>query len=114
MFDILTVSKRYFEIKFTVSMEETVNGEVVEVEKEYKLEIKPPKLKALKKIMSLSKTRQEEAMDDLSEAIRMIFNSNKTNYAVPIKVIDELNYDEMNEILTAYFEWLNKEKNTKN
>jgi len=98
MFDINIVSKRYFTIKI---------GELV-------LEVEPPKLKALKKITSLSKSGDEDAIDGLSKAIGMILNKNKSKHKVTEETIDELDLDQMNEILTAYFEWLSKEKNSPN
>lgn len=98
MFDISTVSKRYFSIK--------INGVALEVE--------PPKLKTLKKITSLSKSRNEDAMNDLAEAVGMLLNKNKSNYQVSEDFIDDLDFDQMNEILTAYFEWLAKSKNSPN
>lgn len=98
MFDISTVSKRYFEIKI---------GSI-------KLEVEPPKIKALKKIMAISKSADNDSMDELANAIKMILDKNKTNYKVPDKIIDELDFDQMTEILTAYFEWLKKNKNDPN
>jgi hypothetical protein len=98
MFDINTVAKRYF----TIKLDDMV------------LEIEPPKLKVLKKITSLSKARNEDAMEDLAEAVGMILSKNKSSYKVPQEIIDELDLDQMNEILTAYFQWLNREKNSKN
>lgn len=98
MFDINIVAKRYFEVKLNDMI----------------LEIEPPKLKTLKKITSLSKARNEDAMDDLAEAVGMILSKNKAGYKVPQELIDELDLDQMNEVLTAYFQWLNKEKNSKN
>lgn len=98
MFDISTVNKRYFVIKIN----------------DITLEVEPPKIKMLKKITALSKSRNEDAMDDLAEAVRMILSKNKTGYKVPEEIIDELDFDQLNEILTAYFEWLSKEKNSKN
>lgn len=97
MFDISTVSKRYFDIR--------INGVILEVE--------PPKLKALKKITNLSKSKDEEAIDDLTEAVKMILSKNKSKYDVT-ELIDELDFDQLNQILTAYFEWLAREKNSKN
>lgn len=98
MFDINTVNKRYFDIRID-------NKE---------LNIEPPKVKTLKKITSLSKVRNEEAMDDLAEAVKKILSKNKQGYEVPQETIDELDFDQMNEILTAYFEWLAKSKNSPN
>ena len=98
MFDLSLVNRRYFTIK--------LNDLVLEVE--------PPKLKALKKITALSKARNEDAIDDLAEAVGMILSKNKKKYVVPEEIIDELDLDQMSDILTAYFEWLGKEKTAKN
>jgi len=106
IFDINTVSKRYFTIKLNI-VEDEVARELV-------LEVEPPKLKSLKKITSLSKVRDEDAIVDLSAAVGMILSKNKAKFKVPDELIDELDLDEMNAILTAYFEWLSKEKTSKN
>ena len=98
MFDLNEVNRRYFTIK--------LNDLVLEVE--------PPKLKALKKITSLSKSREEDAITDLAEAVQMILSKNKKKYVVSDEIIDELDLDQMSDILTAYFEWLGKEKASKN
>jgi len=98
MFDLNEVNRRYFTIK--------LNDLVLEVE--------PPKLKALKKITSLSKSREEDSITDLAEAVQMILSKNKKKYAVSDEIIDELDLDQMSDILTAYFEWLGKEKSSKN
>lgn len=98
MFDISTVNKRYFNIK--------INDIVLDVE--------PPKLKALKKITALAKSKDEDAMEDLAEAVEMILNKNKSRYKVSEEIIDELDYDQMDEILTAYFDWLGKNKKAPN
>ncbi|MCT8978309.1 hypothetical protein N4T77_17105 [Clostridium sp. CX1] len=98
MFDISTVSKRYFNIKI---------GDLA-------LEVEPPKLKTLKKVTALTKSKNEEAVDDLAEAVRMILSKNKNGYEVPEELIDELDLDQMNEILTSYFGWLAKSKNSPN
>lgn len=99
MFDINSVSKRYFAIKFENGLE---------------IKVEPPKLGAIKKITALAKVRNEEAMDDLVEAVKMILSKNKTRYKVTDEIIDEIDFDQLNEILTAYFEWLAKTKNTPN
>lgn len=98
IFDVNTVNKRYFDIKI---------GDIV-------VEVEPPKLKVLKKIMALSKTRNEEAMEELAMAVSMILNKNKSKSKISDEVIDELDLDQMSEILTAYFGWLNGVKNSPN
>jgi len=98
MFDLNEVNRRYFTIK--------LNDLVLEVE--------PPKLKALKKITSLSKSREEDAITDLAKAVQMILSKNKKKYVVSDEIIDELDLDQLSDILTAYFEWLGKEKASKN
>lgn len=98
MFDISTVNKRYFEIR--------INGKLLEVE--------PPKVKTLKKIVSLSKVSGEEALSELAEAVRLILNKNKDRTTVLIDLVDELDLDQMNEIILKYFEWLDTSKNSPN
>jgi len=98
MFDVNVINKRYFDIKID----------------DLTLEVEPPKIKTLKKIMSLAKSRNAEAMDDLAEAVCMILTKNKSGHAVASEIVDELDLDQLNEILTAYFEWLSKEKSSKN
>lgn len=98
IFDVSTISKRYFSIKI---------GEVA-------LEVEPPKIKTLKQIMSLSKSRDASAINDLASAVSMVLSKNKTGYAVSEDLIDELDLDQMNEILTAYFGWLVETKNLPN
>lgn len=98
MFDINSVSKRYFNIKI---------GDLT-------LDVEPPKIKVLKKITSLSKTKNEDAMEDLAEAVRMILSKNRTEYKVPEEIIDELDFDQLSEILTEYFAWMAKNKNSPN
>jgi len=98
MFDLNIVNKRYFGIKL---------GEL-------ELEVEPPKLKALKKITSLSKAKNEDAITDLAEAVQMILSKNKGSKIVSDEMIEELDLDQLSEILNAYFEWLGKEKNSKN
>jgi len=98
MFDVNIVNRRYFGIKL---------GNL-------ELEVEPPKLKALKKITSLSKAKDEDAITDLAEAVQMILSKNKGSKIVSDEMIDELDLDQLSEILTAYFEWLGKEKNSPN
>lgn len=98
MFDVSAISRRYFSIRL---------GAV-------ELKVEPPKIKMLKKIMSLSKSRREGAMDDLAEAVRLLLNKNTSGYVVSDELIEELDFDQMSGILTAYFEWLTKAKNSPN
>ncbi len=98
MFDIDTISKRYFRIK--------INNIEIDVE--------PPKLKALKQITSLAKAKNEDAVDDLVEAVRIMLNKNKTGYQVQDDLIDELDFDQLLEILTAYFKWIGEVRNSPN
>ena len=114
IFDINTVNKRYWDIKLNVTLTKIVDDIEVEKEVELKLEVEPPKLKALKKITGLAKVRNEDAIDDLSEAVRMILNKNKDKQTVSNEIMEELDLDQLSGILTAYFEWLGKEKTSKN
>ena len=98
MFDINTINKRYFTIKIA----------------DLTLEVEPPKVKVLKKITALAKEKEEDQMEDLAEAIRIILSKNKDGYKVSEEIIDELDFDQMNEILTEFFRWLANSKNSPN
>ncbi|MBE6088160.1 MAG: hypothetical protein E7206_08995 [Clostridium beijerinckii] len=108
MFDISSINKRYFEVKLTETNDvgEEISNIIVEAE--------PPKLKVLKKITSISKSKGEDAIDELTEAIKMILNKNRAKSKVPDKYIEELDSDQMKELLTEYFKWLNNNKNSPN
>lgn len=99
MFDVSKVSKRYFDVR---------------LENKVTIEVEPPKLKALMKITELSKSRNENAMKDLKEAIKMILSKNRSGYKVSDEIIINMDFDTTNDLLTAYFEWLYKTKNTPN
>jgi hypothetical protein len=98
MFDISIVNRRYFGIKID----------------KFELEVEAPKVKTLKKVSALSKAADEDAITELAEAVSMILNKNKECKTVPDDVIDELDYDQLQWILESFFNWLNKEKNSKN
>jgi len=99
MFDLNTINKRYFEIKI---------GEQI-------LEIEPPSKKMLNKITSLSGVKDgKKATDGLYDAVEMILNKNKTGKKITEDTVSDLNLDQVNGIITAYFNWLNETKNSKN
>jgi thiamine monophosphate kinase len=98
MFDINTISRRYFNIK--------INN--------IELEVEPPSKKALSKIVELTQNKSMDVIDGLFEAVEMILNKNRTGYIVPQNVIDELNMDQVNAILIEYFKWLTEVKNSPN
>lgn len=97
MFDINSINKRYFNIKI---------GELV-------LDVEPPKIKTLKKIISLSKGKTDDVVS-ISEAIKLILSKNKSGYLVSDEIIDELDMDQYSIILTEYFKWISDVKNSPN
>lgn len=98
MFDINMVSRRYF----TIKLDEMV------------LEVEPPKLKTMKRLMAVAKNGNAEAMEDLTEAMGLILNKNRKGTSVPQEIIEELTIDQMQEILSAFFGWVGKAKNDPN
>lgn len=105
MFDIKSVNKRYFELKLSM---DTDKGD-----KTIKLKVEPPKLKVIKLITSITKSK-DNTLEDLAQAIKMILDKNKDGVKVPIEYIEELDMDQMNSLLTSYFKWLQENKNSKN
>lgn len=107
MFDVSKVNKRYFEIKLTA---------VDEKDKEHSItiEVEPPKIKALKKLIAVSKSADKDAIDDLAEAVRSLLSKNKSKYKVSMEYIDALDFDELQGVLLAYFNWVSDEKKDPN
>ena len=89
MFDVSMVNKRYIDIKI---------GDLL-------LKVGPPKNKVLKKII---------AEIDSAEAVRLILNKNEADYVVPYELLDELDSDQLDEIIVAFFTWLKGVKNSPN
>lgn len=108
MFDINGINKRYFEVTIYKTTDEG------EIEDSIKLEVEPPKLKVLKKITRLSKTSEENTIEELTDSIRLILNKNKSKKKVPEEFIEDLDMDQMDSLLTSYFDWLNNAKNSPN
>lgn len=104
MFDLTALKVRYFELKLK-------NGKVLEIE--------APKLKVLKKIMSIAKVNKETVDDkiigDLGFALSLALSKNKQNEKISADyIIDNLNIDEIQALLTAYFNWVRGIQDQKN
>lgn len=103
------LKKRYFALTFT-------NG--------LKIEIEPPKLKVIKKIMHLAKmdtSNMEEgdldanAFEDLILGTSMALSKNKQNRKISTDFIEEhMNIDEIQDVLKAYFDWVQEIQKQKN
>lgn len=107
MFDVSQVQKRYFDVRLSVEEE---NGEVHKVE----LKVEPPTVKKLRQLMAISKGNDDSVLTELRDGIRDILSKNKIHYKVPDTYIDNLDFDQLTAILTAYMEWLAGEKRSKN
>lgn len=106
MFDVSTVNKRYFEITLYA---EDADGIVTPI----KLDVEAPKLKTVRKLSKL-KNAKEDGIDELCEAIKKILSKNKEKYKVSDEIVENLDFDQLMQILEAYFNWLGDERNSKN
>ena len=107
MFDVTTLSKRYFGLRLTVEADDG--------KRDIDLEIEPPKLKTMKRLMALSKSGEEEnQIDMLTDAMQKLLSKNKSGYKVPRELIEELNFDELQAILEAFLSWIAEVQNQKN
>ncbi|UZT82147.1 hypothetical protein [Caproicibacterium sp. BJN0003] len=94
MYDILSVTKRTFAVKLHCK-DEDGNDHATE------LEIFPPKLKALREIVAC-----KNDISDMQEAVKKMLSNNKSKFVVPDEYIEEMNFDELSGLLTAYFQWV--------
>ena len=107
MFDVKSVNARYFEVKLSLTDD---NGEII---KSIDVEVEPPKVKVLKRLTGLTKSK-ENTMEELTECINLILNKNKTKSTIPVEYIDDMDFDEMENLFLKYFEWLSSTKNLPN
>ena len=106
MFDVTTLSKRYFGLRLTVEADDG--------KRDIDLEIEPPKLKTMKRLMALSKSGEDEnQIDMLTDAMQKLLSKNKSGYKVPRELIEELNFDELQAILEAFLSWVADVQNQK-
>ena len=97
MLDLTKINIRTFEVKISDSLTLTLN---------------PPKIKVLKKIMSVASTNN---IEDLVTGITLIFNSNKNKKKIDESwVEDNITFDEMLTLTKAYFEWVAEIQNNPN
>lgn len=103
MYDMTKFIPRYF----TVTLK---NGKIIDVE--------PPKLKVLKKIMVLGNVKDvmsEQDFDNIIIATSMALSKNKQKHNVSVEwLTDNHNIDELMELLIHYFDWVNEINNSKN
>ena len=103
MFDMTQYIPRYFKTK-------KKNGKILEVE--------PPKLKVLKKILKLSGVKDDMSEKDFYNIIlatSMALSKNKQNYKVTTEWLeDNHNIDELQDLLINYFGWVDEIQNSKN
>lgn len=103
MFDMTQYIPRYFKTKLK-------NGKIIEVE--------PPKLKVLKKILKLSNVKEEMSekdFDNIILATSMALSKNKQNYQVTSQFLeDNHDIDELQDLLVNYFNWVDEIQNSKN
>jgi len=91
MFDMKNINKRYWDVKFT-------NGLFLSVE--------CPKLKTLRKITDLTKDR-ENIVENLCGALALALSKNKQGKKITSDFIEEnMDIDDINSLLTSYFEWI--------
>lgn len=103
MYDMTQFVPRYFKTKLK-------NGKIIEVE--------PPKLKVLKKILKLSGVKNEmteKDFENITLATSMALSKNKQNYNVSTEWLeDNHNIDELQDLLINYFDWVNEINSSKN
>lgn len=102
MLDLTAVRRRYFPVKF--------NGRVLDVE--------PPKLKTLNKLVDLAKHAGNgdlDALADLTPMIAKLLSKNKKGIKINSETVeDALDFDQMQILLFKLFKWIAKERDDPN
>lgn len=99
MFDVSSVTKRYFDIKI----------------KDLVLQLEAPSLSTMKKILYLTREINESAMEDLEEAVGIILNKNTAKYEISKEMInDKLDFDQLKAIVLKFLQWVLTNKQSPN
>lgn len=105
MFDMRNLVRRHFEVILPDGTH---------------LEVEPPKMKVLRKMISLAQQEQNgelenEAFDDLLSALSLALSKNKQRQQISKQYLDaELNLDEVQALLISYFDWVSEIHDEKN
>ena len=91
MIDLNTINKRYFDVKIA----------------DYTLQLEPCSLKTLRK---LSEVDSKTTLRELTDLIAVLLNKNRTNFKVPIEVVENISIPQMTLLLSAYMEWTADER----
>lgn len=95
MFDLNNIITRYF----TLGLNNT------------QLEVEPPRVKTLKKLIAVQKT---EDYDAFIEVMSEVLSKNRQNKKITVEMLDGIDVDVLNEISVQYFTWLSEVKNNPN
>lgn len=104
MLDLSVINKRYFEI----TLHNSGDGSIV------KLEIEPPKVKTLKKLLEVTKLPEEKMVDGLVEGVLLILNKNRSGTAISKDLVEEMELNQMMVLVQTFMNWLNETQNSKN
>ena len=95
MFDLNNIITRFF----TLSINNT------------QLEVEPPRVKTLKKLIAVQKT---EDYDAFVEVMAEVLSKNRQKKKITVDMLDGIDVDVLNEISVQYFTWLSEVKNNPN
>jgi nitrate/nitrite-specific signal transduction histidine kinase len=111
MFDMNSINKRYWDVKLIFDTDEKDGtGETSEMF----LSVECPKLKTLRKITELAKDK-EKLVENLCSAMSLALSKNKQCKQITADFIEEkFDIDDINALLTSYFEWVKGVKNSPN
>lgn len=94
MYDVASVKRRYFQVKLHNDEHETV------------VDVAPPKLKVLEKLLDTANTATTDSIKELQSAVKELLSSNKAHYHVPDEYIETMDFDELVGLLEAFFTWM--------
>ena len=99
MYDLTTISKRYFEVK--------IEG--------ISLKLLPPKLKVLRRFQKINVNDINNSIDEIIDLIRSILINNNENKNITNDFIeDNFTTDDMVGFLLSYFNWVAEVDNNPN
>ena len=110
MFDVSQVGRRYFAVRLAATDEE---GKTRTID----LDVLPPTVKMLHQLAEVASATDGSTdmvvIEELRDTMSRVLSHNRTGLKAD-EYVDAMDLDQLQAVLTAYFEWVGQERSAKN
>ena len=108
-FDASEIVSRTFNVKFSVRLEDEKGNES---QKQIDIDVYPPRVKDLRRLSEVQRKAQKDSdIDDLPRVLADTLSNNKSHKRITEDIVDALNEEVMQALLSAFLDWVSDTKN---